>query len=190
VGLSGSVSYADGPEHTSRATGFGQALSSRSSSDVTGAVQLAAPYDTGVVKLTPAAGVLVSDLSNGAFIETDAASAAFAVTGSAYRLVDVAPYAQVGLSHAYTSGDGMVVTPDLVAGYRYDSNPDGGPLTLTARDGSAFTDNGLQLDHASLLLGASLTAHKGAWTAYVKYRAQVSGDWNDQTFEAGVRVAF
>jgi hypothetical protein len=191
VGFSGSVSYASGTEHTARPTGLAAASqSSRSSDDLTGAVQISAPFQVGQVKLTPAAGAIVSGLSDGAFAETNAVNTGFAVNGGAFSVVDWAPFAQVALSRAFKSGSGLVVTPDVVVGYRYDSAPAGSSLILAAQDGTQFTNNGLSLDHSSAVLGASVTAHKGSWTAYVKYRANVAGNWNDQSLSAGIRVAF
>jgi autotransporter-associated beta strand protein len=190
LGLGASFSYATGREHTHRQIGFGVADSSRGSSDATGAIELSAPFETPSVKVTPAVGVLASSLSNGAFIETVPGGPAFAVAGSAYQVLDVSPFAQVSFSHAFKRSDGLVITPDAMVGYRYDSVPTADAVTLTAADGTPFDGNKISLNHSSVLLGASVTAHKGSWTVYAKYRGEVSSDWNDQTLQAGFRIAF
>lgn len=190
VGLSASLSYAHAGERFDRAAGFGQAASSRGVDDVAGAVQASLPFQTGGTWVTPAAGVLISDLSAAAFAETDAASAAFALTGPAAHGTAVSPYVAIGLSHAFATVSGAEITPDVEVGYRYDALASGLSQTLIAADATSFAGNRAGLQRSSALLGASLTAHRANWTGFLTYRASVAGDWNNQSISAGLRLAF
>jgi hypothetical protein len=190
VGLSAAFSYAHGWDNDSRASGFGPSLATRSVNEWTGAVQAAAPLASGGVSITPAAGVLISGVSGGAFSETNPLSAAFAVTGNDHSRTLVSPYAVVGVSHAFTSGDGMVVAPGIQVGYRYDAAAQGGRVTLVAPDGTVFDNIQFERNRNSALVGASVTASQGRWTGFVKYRASLSSNWTDEAVEAGFRLGF
>jgi hypothetical protein len=190
VGLSASLSYAHADESLSRAPGFGRATSSRGVDDVSGAFEASAPIQTGGTWVTPSVGVLVSDLSAGAFAETDGASSAFALRGLAASNVAVSPYATVGVSHVFVTQAGGELTPDVQVGYRYDGLASGLSQTLVAADGTPFVGNRADLGRSSALLGASLSFHQANWSVYVKYRATVAGDWNNQSFDLGLRYAF
>jgi hypothetical protein len=134
--------------------------------------------------------VLVSTLSSGRFQEVNATSSAFAVSGAVASSTTASPYASVGLSRAFTSDSGLTLTPDALVGYRYDASAGGVSQTLIAVDGTPFFGNQVRLDRNSALFGVSLTAHQGQWSGYLKYRASVSSNWNDQSLDLGVRVAF
>ena len=190
VGFSASLSYAHGSESFDRSTGFGDATSSRGIDDVAGAVQAAAPIQISGSQVTPALGLLISDVSAGAFAETDAKNGAFALTGDTMHGVSVAPYATVAFSHAFTTQGGIVIRPDVEVGYRYDEVASGLSQTLVAADGTVFPGNRAGLQRSSALLGAGVTAHQGRWTGFVSYRASVAGDWNNQAISAGLRFAF
>jgi len=190
VGLSAAFSYAHGWDDTSRESGFGVSAASRGVNEWTGAIQAAAPLETSGLSITPAAGVLISGLSGGAFSETNPLSAGFAVSGSEQDRTFVSPYALVGFSHAFTSTGGMVVTPGIQVGYRYDAAADGGRVTLVAQDGTAFYNNAVERNRNSALVGASISGHQGRWTGFVKYRANLSNNWTDQAVEAGFRFGF
>jgi len=189
LGLSAALSYAHGWEHAYRQTGIGQAYASRGGDGVSLGLQASAPFDTGGLTVTPSAGVVVSYVTASAFAET-APLPAFALTGAASNVTTASPFVQLGLSRAMTTGSGLVITPDIEVGYRYDGASDGGPVTLTAADQTVFTGNRYEPSHGGALLGASLTAHKGRWTAYAKYRATVANGWTDQHLDVGLRVAF
>jgi outer membrane autotransporter protein len=190
VGFSADLSYAHGSESTGRASGLGASTSSRGVSEIGGAFQAAAPFDAGSLRLTPMAGVLISDISAPAFAEHNGASAAFAVTGTAARGTFVSPYASLALSRSFTTASGMQVTPDAEIGYRYDALAAGLSQALIAADGTVFAGNRLGLDRNSALVGASLTAHKRPLTVFVRYRAAFSTNWRDNSVSAGLRVAF
>jgi Autotransporter beta-domain len=190
VGISASLSYAHAGEQLDRATGFEGATSSRGIDDVAGAVQAAAPFQTGGTWITPAVGVLVSDVSAAGFAETDAASAAFALTGQGAHGTAVSPYVTVALSHSFASREGLEVTPDVEVGYRYDALASGLSQTLIAADGTPFFGNRAGLQRSSALVGASLTASRGRWTGFVSYRGSLASNWNNQAISAGFRLKF
>jgi hypothetical protein len=189
LGVSAVVTYAHGWDDTHRATGVGAASASRDLDEVSGAVEVSAPFAAGGLQVTPAAGVTFFEVRTSRFQEASAAPG-FAVTGGATHGSGASPYAQVGLSHAFTTASGVTLTPDVVVGYRYDAAAVGLHQTLIAADGTVFSGARLALSRDSALVGASLTAHHEGWTAFVKYRATVAGDWSDQSVQAGVRIAF
>jgi hypothetical protein len=61
---------------------------------------------------------------------------------------------------------------------------------VIALDGTVFRSAGLALNPSSALVGASVTAHSGAWSGFVRYRATLSSNWTNQSVEAGFRWVF
>lgn len=190
LGLSATLSYAHDNEDFARAPGFGAALSSRGIDEVTGAVQASGSFAVGPAVITPAAGAIIADVWGAAFQEIDARSAAFALAGAPLSFVTVSPFVTAGLSRQFMTEGGVAFTPDADVGYRYDEGARGAAQTLIAPDGTVFADNRARLDPNTLLIGASLTAHKGAWSAFVKYRADIASGWSDQSVQGGMRIAF
>ena len=189
LGLSEVISYAKAWNSTNRATGAGMAQASFTSEDLTGAIQIAAPFEAGGIAVTPAAGAQFSHVTSSAFSETDLVSAAFAVKGVGQSVNFASPYVSVGVSQSFLSGGGMSITPDAQVGYRYDQAALGQRFTLTANS-TVFTGNRVGLEGGSAFFGLSLTAHQGQWSAYAKYRAQVASGWSDQSGALGFRLAF
>jgi hypothetical protein len=184
------MSYAHASEDLSRFTGFGAATSSRGVDNVDGALQLTDSFHAGATLIAPKAGVLVSYLSGAAFQEADNVSQAFALSGAAAQATTLSPFAAVDISRDFAGPGDVAVTPAVELGYRYDAAATGMAQTLTAADGTAFLGNRLGLDRSSALLGVSLSAHQGHWSGFVRYDAQVAGDWNDQSLQAGFRITF
>ena len=189
LGWSAAFSYAHGWDTVTRESGFGPSTSSRGSDEYIGAIQVAAPIQSAMIKVTPAVGVQFSNLTSAAFVETNLASSAFAVTGDSAHLSAISPYGQVGFSHAFVSGETTII-PDLLVGYRYDQAANGGAQTLVAADGTVFTGNQVEPSRNEALVGASVTLHATRYTAFLKYRASFSSQWSDQAVEAGFRIAF
>jgi hypothetical protein len=185
------ASWAHAWDDTGRATGAGDAGASRETNALTGAVQASAPFTVQQVVFTPAAGVIVTHMTGRGFAETDSVdNGAFAVSGQGPAVTFVSPFAKIGVSRSFTDNGGVTWTPDAEVGYRRDGAAEGRAFTLTAVDGTSFAGNRIGLDKGSALLGASLTAHKTGWTVFVKYRAEVAGNWTDQSVAAGLRLAF
>jgi hypothetical protein len=189
IGISAVLSWAHGWDDTTRATGVGAAVASRGTDDVTGAVQASAPFQLSETKVTPAAGIIVTHLSGPSFIEGDAVNGAFAVAGQSASTTFVTPFVNLALSHAFQSG-GVTWTPDVEIGYRHDQAAQGAAFALTAADGTVFGPYRVGLDQNAATFGASLTAHEHGWTLYLKYRGEVSSNWNDQDIAIGMRLAF
>jgi outer membrane autotransporter protein len=189
LGFSGVLSYAHGWADSHRAAGIGLSSASRGDDALVGAAQVSAPWSIGSIVVTPAAGVTVSNTGSATFVEQNGTNAAFAVTGTVASQTVVSPYAVVGLSSAFTTAKGATITPDLQIGYRHASEG-GAPVTLTAADSTVFTGNQINPEPDSALVGASITAHRDNWTAFVKYRGSFAGDWSSETVSAGLRISF
>ena len=189
-GVSAVLDYAHAWDRTDRATGVGRAGTSYEADEVIGAIQVARPFDLMGLKATPDAGAQISGLHTDSFRETFAPSPAFAVRGASASSTFAQPYADFGLSKAYVLSNGLQLTPDVQIGYRYDGAARGLGVVLTAADGTVFTGNRLGYDknEAMVRLGASL--HRGGWTGFVRYKAEIAGDWNNQTGQIGLRYAF
>jgi hypothetical protein len=164
--LSAALSYAHGWDRTRRASGLGDSTASLGGDEYTAAFQAAAPFEAQGLVATPAVGRLASSLNSGAFQERNAANAAFAVSGPGASVTLVSPFAVLGLSHAFTTARGAVVTPDVLLGYRYDAAADDIRVALIALDGTVFRGAGVGLNPNSALVGASLTAHNGPWSSF------------------------
>src|SRR5580704_2213329 len=173
-----------------RAAGFGVSVTSRDVNEWAGAVQAALPLEAGGTKITPAAGFVFASIGSDAFQETNAQSSAFAVSGSGGSQSSFSPFAKVRISHAFTQGSGMVITPAAELGYRYDDAAGGRGQALTAADGTPFIAPGPGLSRSSAIVGASLTAKQGRFAGFVRYQANIAGDWNLQAVQAGFKVAF
>lgn len=189
IGFSAALSYAHGFNSTDRATGDGVASAHPDSDEVIGAFQASAPFLAGGVLVTPSAGVQVAHLHTDAFAERSRI-AAFAVRGDSSSATRASPYVTVGLSRGFVTASGVEVTPDLLVGFRDDGVTDGARLTLHAADGTAFRGVHYEETGGGALLGASISAHRGAWTATAKYRATIAGGWTDNQVEAALHMAF
>ena len=190
VTVSAAASYAHAWDRTERDSGVGPSDATRGSDAFTGGVQLSAPFSQRGVAITPTAGILVSDVSGGAFTERNGVLRAFAIHGDGASVTTVAPYAQVSLSRAFAMRDGAVLTPDLTVGYRYDGAANADRTTLVSEDGTVFFGNKVSLDPNSALVSAGLTTHKDGLSGFIRYRATVSSNWLDQSLTAGLRWSF
>jgi len=188
--LSAAADYAHAGEDFDRAAGFGVSVASRDVNEWAGAVQAALPLETSGAKITPAAGFVFSSIGSDAFQETNAQSSAFAVSGSGGSQTSFSPFAKVRISHAFTQASGMVITPAAELGYRYDAAAGGRGQALMAADGTPFIAPGPGLSRSSAIVGASLTAKQGRFAGFVRYQANIAGDWNLQSIGAGFKVAF
>jgi hypothetical protein len=187
--VSGAVDYAHAWDKTDRATGVTPSTAASGSDVVTGGVQIAVPIHVEEVMLTPSAGVIATSVRGGGFSEANALPA-FAVTGLRSSFGAVEPYALVDLSRAFKTSDGGVITPTITVGYRHDGVADAAEQTLVAQDGTVFAGNKLGLGPNTAVLGASISLQRGALTGFLRYRASVADNWNDQSLSAGVRWSF
>jgi uncharacterized protein with beta-barrel porin domain len=189
-GLSAVLSYDHADEKVYRPTGIGLTDASFGADEFIGAVQISRPFDYGGFKVTPDAGVQIARVSTGSFSEGFSLSQAFAVTGGSGRMDLVQPYAEIGFSRAYVMASGVIVTPDLQVGYRYDGGAKGENVILTAADGTVFAGNRAGFDRDTALFRFGMTFHEGGWSGFVKYKADLASGWVDQSAQLGVRLAF
>jgi outer membrane autotransporter protein len=190
VGLSAAFTYSRAWDNTRRPTGVGTASAKRDFTGLTGGVQLSAPLSVRGALLTPAAGVLVSHIKADGFRETGGGLPGFAVIGLDRDKTFVSPFASLGLSYAFTSRGGVTWVPDAEIGYRRSNAAAGIDTVLVSEDGTRFGSNRASLDRNVVTAGASFSAHKGRWTGYVNYRAQVADGWTDHGGAIGFRWAF
>jgi len=189
--ISAAVSYAHAWNRSDRATGIGPVSASWGSDAFTGGVQIATPMSLGGFAVTPMAGLMVSNVTSGAFKERDGLLHGFGVSGTRSSFTGVEPFAAVDLARRFTTAGGILIMPDVVIGYRYDqAAADGGDQTLIAGDGTVFAGNHLHLDPNTAILGAGLSAQRSGLTGFVRYRATVSSNWSDQSVSAGIRLSF
>jgi hypothetical protein len=190
IGLSAVLSYAHSWNTSHRETGIGRAKAKYDLSQVMAGVQAVAPFKVGGVTVTPAVGVLASRLSGDAFRETGDVLAAFRVSGDFEARSFVSPYATLQVSYPWTSSNGVTWIPDFELGYRYGDAARGNAVTLVADDGSVFNGNRVELNKGSVLVGASLSGHKGGWTGALQYRGKIADGWADHAATVAFRYAF
>lgn len=190
IGLSASFTYSRAWNTTRRPTGVGIADGKRDLTGLTGAVAISAPIAVRGALLTPAIGVIASRLEAEAFRETGGGLPGFAVAGLAHDKSFVSPFATLGFSYALSGRGGVTWVPDLEIGYRRSAVARGIDTILVADDGTTFGDNRVALDRDVIRAGASMSVHKGRWTAYLKYRAEASGSATDHSGSLGMRLAF
>ena len=124
LGLSAVLTYAHAWNNTQRATGLNHASSSNGTTDVSGGVQAAVPFNFGPVLLTPAAGILVSGVSGGSFAEDVRRAGARTPTGEVLPTWKLflehpaydEPWSSRGVEHHLTK----VAVPTLTVGGYYD----------------------------------------------------------------------
>jgi hypothetical protein len=189
-GLSAVVSYAHSWQRNRRETGAGVATTHYGVTDITGGVQASTAFVVAGTTITPSAGVLVSHLTGDTFVEGGQAPGAFTISGKVQDKTFISPFAGLGLSRVLAGGGGVEWVPDLLVGYRRSAAAAGPNVRLIAQDGTPFDGNRAGLGKDSLLLGAGLTAHKGIWTAFIRYRGQIASQWTDHGGSLGLRVAF
>ena len=189
-GFSAALSYAHAWDRTDRQTGVGGAGTSYEANEITGAIQVSRPFALMGFEATPDLGAQISGLHTGGFDETFSPSPAFAVRGASASYTFAQPYADFGLSKTYLFANGADLTPDVQVGYRYDGAARGLDVALTAADSTVFSGARLGYDRNEALIRVGLTLHSGGWTGFLRYKGEVSSNWNNQTGQLGLRYAF
>lgn len=189
IGLSMMAGYDHRWQESRRETGVGRAVARYAIDGVTIAGQASSAFTVAGATLTPSLGIVVSRFG-GSFTEAGAIPAAFAVRGTIVTRSYASPFAGLGVSRHYTDGHGGSIVPDLSLGYRRSDVATGPQVRLVAADGTRFDGNRAGLSRDTLSLGAGLTAQRGGWTGFVRYRAQVADRWTDHGGTLGIRRAF
>jgi hypothetical protein len=75
-------------------------------------------------------------------------------------------------------------------GLVYEAGNPGSGVETIAEDGSAFTAGAKRLDAAAGQMMAGIAAGRNNWSVFVRYSAEVAGNWASQTVEAALQVRF
>lgn len=190
VGVSAMAGYAHGFDTTQRETGIGPATAQRGTNQWLAAGQLSLPVTLSAIRVTPTVGAIVSRITGGNFSEDGAVVEAFRVTGEILHRTFVSPFVKLGVSTVFETAGGGQWIPDVSVGYRRSNVAIGTDYVLVAADNTRFAGNRVDLDRNTVLVGASLTAHRGAWTGAFKYRGQFASGRQDNQGSFVLRYAF
>jgi hypothetical protein len=190
--LAGVLAYGNASNSTSRNAGIGNLSENNSVSILSGGVQVSTNVTMRGVELVPAAGLRVASVGGGAhFAETASGIAsAFAVRGRTAQYNSVQPYLRLSAGKSFVTQSGITVRPDVAIGYEYEAGTQGVATALTGADGTVFETPHNRLDPSDALISAGISAGKGNWSLFIGYSARISGNWNNQTAEAGFRSVF
>jgi hypothetical protein len=190
--LAGVLEYGNANNSTSRASGDGNLSENNSVSIWSGGLQLSTQMMMHGIDFLPAAGLRVASVGGGShFAEGGSGlAAAFAVSGKTTQYNSVQPYVLLEGKQNFYTASGITVTPDAEIGYEYEAGTHGVVTTLVDADGTVFYTPHNDLDPSDALLSAGVAAGKNNWSVYATYTAHVSGNWDTQIGEAGLRITF
>jgi len=137
-------------------------------------------------------GMRVASVGGGSHFAEGASglAASFAVSGKTTQYNSVQPYVLVEGKQNFYTASGVTLTPDAEIGYEYEAGTHGVVTTLTGADGTVFYTPHNDLDPSDALLSAGIAASKNNWSLFATYTAHVSGNWDTQIGEAGLRITF
>jgi outer membrane autotransporter protein len=136
-------------------------------------------------------GVRLASVNGGAFTESGAGAASgFGVSGASTTQLSVVPYARIVVSRDFALASGVTLSPYAALGYQYQAGTTEQPVLLTASDGTMFNAGSASLDRSAATLGVGVAAGQGNWSVFAAYGALVSGNWQEQEVNVGVRVDF
>jgi hypothetical protein len=174
-----------------RPTGVGGARSRYGSTDYTGALQIGTAGVLDGVLVQPAVGMRVASVAADGFAESGSGFVpAFAVRGAASSYDSVQPYVKLGLSHGFMTASGVSITPAVSIGYSYQLADTGRAVDVTAADGTHFRSGVAELGIDTVELSGGITASRGNWSVYARYRGYITLDSNDEIGEVGAAVRF
>ncbi|OYY05672.1 MAG: hypothetical protein B7Y73_01040 [Acidocella sp. 35-58-6] len=189
--LAATLGYGYAGNTTSRADGIGNIKANNNLSIINAAVQASTDVKLRNVTVTPAFGVRFAIVQATHFAESGSGlGAAFALHGQSQNENSVQPYAQATAHESFVTASGFVVSPSVTIGIQDEAGNRGHATSVFAADGTAFQTPHNTLDPIAALLGAGLSASKNNLTLFIDYTAQIAGNWNTQTGEAGLRVNF
>jgi hypothetical protein len=176
---------------TSRVTGIGDAGSKESGDIFSGGIEAETLLPIDGFDIIPAAGIRIAAVNTGRFTESaPGAEEAFALDGAKSGYDSVQPFVNVDLSRKFMTPNEISIMPDILAGYVYEAGTRGRAVTVDAQDGTSFETDHLGLAGSAAELQAGLSAGEGNWAFYVRYTADLAGNWTSQTGEAGLRIRF
>jgi outer membrane autotransporter protein len=143
------------------------------------------------VLVQPAVGMRVASVAADGFAESGSGFVpAFAVRGAASSYDSVQPYVKLGLSHGFMTASGVSITPAVSIGYSYQLADTGRAVDVTAADGTHFRSGVAELGIDTVELSGGITASRGNWSVYARYRGYITLDSNDEIGEVGAAVRF
>jgi hypothetical protein len=190
--VAGVLAYGNANNSTSRVSGIGDLHESNNASMFSGGFQISTDLIAQNIELVPAAGMRVATIGGGGkFAEAASGLAlAYAVSGKTSGYTSVQPYVVMNASKSFALPSGWSLRPNAEAGYEYEAGTHGVSTTLIGADGTVFYTPHNDLDPSDALLSAGVTAGKANWSLFATYTAHLSGNWNTQTAEAGLRYTF
>jgi fibronectin-binding autotransporter adhesin len=191
VVLNAAFLYGHDWDTTNRPTGIGIATAQYGGNEFSGGVRASLPISLSGFTAVPMAGVRFASVGGDSFTETGSgALSGFGVSGAAATQLSVLPYARFVLSRDCITASGITVSPYATIGYQYQAGNTEQPVLLTAADGTVFNAGSAGLDRSAATLGVGVAAGHGNWSVFAAYGALVSGNWQEQEINVGLRVSF
>ncbi len=192
--LAGVVGYGFASNKTTRSDGLGDSFSESNNVGIFNAgLQGSTHVELGAVDIAPAAGIKVASVNGTNFSEnTSGLLGPLAVKGRLASYTSVLPYISARASETFVTASNVVISPDLLLGFEYEAADRGRPTTITFSSGvpTNYATAYNKLDAGDALISAGISASRNYWSLYATYTAHISGNWSDQTGEAGLRIKF
>ena len=191
VVLNAAFLYGRDWDTTNRPTGIGTATAQYGGNEFAGGVRASLPMTLGGFTAVPMGGVRFASVGGSSFTESGAgALSGFGVSGASETQLSVIPYARFVVSRDFVMASGMTLSPYAAIGYQYQAGTTEQPVLLTASDATTFNAGSASLDRSAATLGIGVAAGQGNWSVFAAYGALVSGNWQEQEVNVGVRVDF
>jgi uncharacterized protein with beta-barrel porin domain len=191
VVLNAAFLYGRDWDSTNRPSGIGTATAQYGGNEFSGGARASMPMTLDGFTGVPMAGVRFASVGTGSFAETGSgALSGFGVSGAPTSQLSVIPYARFVLAHDFIMSSGIKVSPYAAIGYQYQAGDTQQAVLLTAADGTAFRIGSTSLDRSAGTVGVGIAAGQGNWSAFASYGALVSGNWQEQEIDVGLRVSF
>ncbi|OYV58790.1 MAG: hypothetical protein B7Z71_09410 [Acidocella sp. 21-58-7] len=189
--LAATVGYGFASNSTARNSGFGSFNENNSLGIFSAGLQGSTHISLGAVDLAPAAGIKIASVESTNFSEpSSGTNGAFAVSGRTPQYTSVQPYIEARISESFLTASNVVISPDALIGYEYETDAHGVATNVQFSTGGGYQTLHSNLDQGDALISAGLSAVKNNWTLYLTYTGRIAGNWNTQTGEAGLRIKF
>ena len=175
--------------------GFGTAAEQHGGNEATVASQWSLPlaiagYGGGQASLTPKAGVQFVHLSENAF--ADSGAGGFDLSASGHGTDSFQPYIGAALAQKFTTDNGTLITPEVRAGYAYETLNNSRLLTVATVGGGTLPAAGVSPSRNQLSAGLGFSVQAAPnLSLYATYDAVLpTGNTTEQTVQAGLRIKF
>jgi hypothetical protein len=174
-----------------RATGIGTAHAAYDSTVYAGALQLGTSGTLDGAIIAPAIGIRAASVAADGFSESGGGEVPeFAVTGHDSSYASLQPYVKLGIAKVYQTASGITIVPNVSVAYVNDIGNTGIGVGVSSRDGTRFSSGFDDLDDDMADISAGISASRGNWSVYARYRGYITRNWNEEIGEAGVAVRF